>query len=208
MKQHRVPRKSTFKRTLWSKAGLLAISLAVITSITLASIGRSDMTATIGSIALTVTLLVVTLYTHYTGIYAREAAFPSVSFWVDSPASFKFQFWIENHSKVPVRCWCKLNPSYDGTSLRLPGFYDGERFFEVLPHQRVHGAAYDIAAFFAPEHLELWNQIIRQRNKGLFPRMHLRIEFWYEAPDLAFESSTITHRYYYDFKLDRLVLDY
>jgi len=206
--------RSGFTKPCWLTLSILVIALAAVASVVCATCGLPEVASAIGSIALIVTLLVVVLYTHYTGIYTKASAFPSVSFELRSPEPCFFQFWIKNHSNVPVSCWCRLNPTYEKTKLRFGergdqgGFYDGRSSFDVLPYQTVHGATYDLHVFFMGENSHAWNHIVDRCNDGEFPKMLFRIEFWYEARDLGFRSSIIEHRYYYDFKINKMVLNY
>jgi hypothetical protein len=206
-------RKSGFRKPYWLWLFIGVISLAAAAAVCLAGVGHTTAVSAIGSIALILTLLVVVLYTHYTYIYSKAAAYPSVSFEMQSPDIGYFQFWIQNYSNVPVSCWCKLNPSYEGRELRFGGpdvessFYDGGSAFDVLPYQTVHGACFDLHVFFVGKNSEVWNEIMRLKKNG-FPKMYFDISFWYVAQELDFKSPEIKHRYYYDFGIDKMVLDY
>lgn len=207
-------KRSGFTKPWWLTFSILVIALGAVASVVCAVCGQPEVASAIGSTALIVTLLVVVLYTHYTGIYTKASAFPSVSFELRSPEPGFFQFWIKNHSNVPVSCWCKLNPTYENTKLRFGGredqggFYDGGSSFDVLPYQTVHGGSFDLHVFFMGENNHAWNDIVDRCNDGGLPKMRFQIEFWYEARDLGFRSSTIEHRYYYDFGIGKMVLDY
>jgi len=190
------------------------VGLTAVVSAFLAFRGQTEVAGVIGSVALIITLLVVILYTHFTALYARASAYPSVSFEMRRPKPGHFQFWIVNHSNVPVSCWCKLNPTYEKRHLRFGGrdswggFYEGGSSFTVLPHQTVHGACFDLSVFFMGKDSEAWNDIVERRESGGFPRLRFGIQFWYEAHELGFRSSMVEHRYYYDFGIDKMVLDY
>ena len=207
-------RKSKFAVPRSVKIVLGVLALIGAASLALSIVGRSDIVTSIGSVSLIATLLVVVLYTHYTNLYARASAYPSVSFEVHSPKPGYFRFVIRSHSNVPVRCWCRLNPSFEEHALRFGGmdveesFYEAGAPFDVLPYQEVLGAVFDLKVFFMSENNEFYSEIQRCKNEGGFPRMHFNVEFWYEADELGFTSSTIIHKYYYDFGTDKMVLDY
>lgn len=201
-------RRSSFARPWWVSGAVGAIAALAVGAVVCAIYGLTEVAVVGGNVALIITLIVVTLYTHFTAIYSRAAAYPSVSFWLHSPASGYWQFWIQNYSGVPVRCWCRLNPSCDGMRLHFEGFYEGKKAFDVLPHQTVHGAAFELTALFGGEHAQLWDQIVNRGNDHELPRVDFEIEFWYEAPEVGFRSTTVIHRYYYSFSTGKLVLDY
>jgi len=201
-------RRSSFARPWWVSGAVGAIAGLAVAAVVCAAYGLTEVAVVGGNVALIVTLIVVSLYTHFTAIYAKAAAYPSVSFWLDSPTSGYFQFWIQNYSGVPVRCWCRLNPTYDGKRLHFEGFYEGKKAFDVLPHQTVHGAAFELTVLFTGEHAQLWNQIVDRVNGRGLPRLDFEIEFWYEAPEVGFRSAVVIHRYYYSFGTGKLVLNY
>jgi len=205
--------KSKFAISLLIKIVLGLLVLVGAASLALSIEGRSDIVTSIGSISLVATLFVVVLYTHYTNLYARASAYPSVSFEVRAPKPGYFRFVIKSHSNVPVRCWCRLNPSYEGYALRFGGkdvegsFYEAGKPFDVLPYQEVLGAVFDLKVFFRGENVRFYNEIQRHKHEGGFPKLHFNVEFWYEADELGFTSSTIIHKYYYNFGIDKMVLD-
>jgi Flp pilus assembly protein TadB len=84
--------RSGFTKPWWLTLFIIMIALAAVASIICVICGQPEVASAIGSIALIVTLLVVVLYTHYTGIYAKASAFPSVSFELRSPKPDFFQF--------------------------------------------------------------------------------------------------------------------
>ena len=214
MRTRKTRRQSRFTKPRWLYMLIILLGVAAVISAFLAFRSQTEAASAIGSVALIITLLVVILYTHFTALYAKASAYPPVSFDMRSPKPGYFQFWIMNHSNVPVSCWCKLNPTYEKSHLRfgshnsLGGFYEGESSFDVLPYQTVHGASFDLSVFFMGKDNDAWDDIVKRAKGGGFPRLRFGIQFWYEARELGFHSQMVEQRYYYDFGIDKMILDY
>jgi hypothetical protein len=98
--------------------------------------------------ALLITLIVLIIYTYftyqiakYTNQTAIEPQIPIASFSMemDPQDPYHVFFIIQNHSKVPIDCWCKLNPKVQEELIQLDNFYGGKSPFKIQPYGKANG---------------------------------------------------------------------
>ena len=213
--------KPRFRLSNLVKASLVALSVLAILSLVFGLLGHGRVSGTLGSFSLVVTLGVLVVYAHHTALGAKAASHPAVTFEVqvseldDGPY---FQLHIKNLSNFQARCWCVVTPRFrpspkeDFFSLEMVDgmdFYEGESPCEVLPQQLVHGAAKHLTVFFADAGMEHWSSLVDDlQNRNGFPRLYLDIDFWYTVGELDFSSSHLVQSYYYEFRIQKLILDF
>jgi len=175
---------------------------------------RSLALSTFGSFALVLTLIVVMIYTYYTYRVAYATCMPSASFDIKQhfPDTEPTQllFHLMNHSKASLECWCNLGARVCGEAVSLGGFYNARTSFDLLPFQHAHGRTIWIEEFLekASDNPTVQKMEERAQDCGAKDLVTFRVSFWYNAPDLNFESKPFTQRFYYDFATRRLILDY
>ena len=163
----------------------------------------------INEIAVLLTLIAVIIYVYYTYILAKDTWTPSASFLLKPypQAPYHFLFLIQNHSKLPLNCCCKLNARVMGQQVELGKFYSGESSFDLQPFGAAHG------------HFDI-KDIINKANKTLAEMkklaltcdikepLYLDIEFWYNPIGTKKVTQNPKQPHYFDFKRDILVMDF
>ena len=89
--------------------------------------------------AMILTLAAILVYVYYNGLLARVAWEPSASYHlqpVDGDAH-ALRFAIQNHSKVGLRCRCKITATVFSQPVVVHGFYSGTQPWEIQPFRNV-----------------------------------------------------------------------
>jgi len=169
----------------------------------------------VANFALILTFAAILYYVFYTYLLAKAAWIPRAGFSIQpipgDPTHFAFV--ITNHSKQPLRCRCKLNPTVYGQAVDMDGFYGGKGYFDVQPFASTFG------------HFEIVDDILKKAGRTLEEmrqkagqginkkQLYMNVEFWYETIILnKRESIQEFHNppihYYFDFIKNVLVMDY
>lgn len=173
-------------------------------------LGCSSLLGQIADLALVLTLAALVVYCYYTYLIAKDASTPSAAFSLvklqDSP--YHFAFLIHNHSKLSLRCWCRLNPTVYGQQVMLGGFYGGETSFDIQPYGTVNGhfnLAMDILSKVGRTPDEMKEKATRSDVKQ---QLYLDIEFWYQPYGSSHIVRNPKQPHYFDFARDVLVTDF
>lgn len=113
----------------------LLICVAGLVGVFLRIVAGCNLLPDMASLALIFTLAILILYTYYTYKIASEAWIPVASFNMEQNSLFPYMvyFQIRNHSKFPLECWCNINPSLNGQSVQMEGFYGGKSSWVLVP---------------------------------------------------------------------------
>lgn len=163
----------------------------------------------LGDSAVIFTLAAVLLYVFYTYSLAKEAWTPSASFDLkatnDNP--YFFFFFLKNHSKFSLNCWCKLNASVYGQSVLVDGFYGGKTSFDLQPFALTNGVL-DIRWLLAKVNRKAEDLVKEAKPENAKLQLHLDIEFWYNCIDDKTVIKNPKQPRYFDFKRKQLIGDF
>lgn len=194
----------------WLKTWVLVLLALTVGGLAVPPACGSSFLGTIADAALIITLAVLSVYTYFTYVLARDASAVSASFALvplpDDPYHFAFQ--LRNHGKTPLRCWCKLNPKVYGQIVVLGGFYGGQTSVDLQPFAVANGFFHvdrDILAKVGRTMEEM-----KTRASAVSPReqLYLDIEFWYEPYGGRQITRNPNQPHYIDFSHDALVADF
>jgi len=163
----------------------------------------------IADFSLILTLVAVLLYVYYTYLLAREAWVPSASFalvpYPNTP--YHFAFILQNHSKVSLQCWCKLNATVYGQNVSSSGFYGGQHSFDLQPFGGGNGH-FDVQDLLrsAGYNLQQIKQAASSNNTK--SQLYLNIEFWYNPVGSKVKTTNPRQPHYFDFINDIMVADF
>jgi len=159
--------------------------------------------------AVVLTLGIVIIYTYYAYLLARYQIVPSVSFELiqapDDP--YHFGFMMANPSKYPVKCWCNLNATTHGLSLKYKGFYSGDEPRLLQPECSRMGH-FRINDLLANNQYKIDLLKKEANDKNYKQLLHMNVEFWYSPLIDENIITTIRDPYYFDFRDDKLKLDF
>jgi hypothetical protein len=175
----------------------------------------------IGNFVLVLTLVAVVIYTYYTSQLAnytsqlvKEAWILSASFTLKvyptasyPPDPYHFAFYVRNHTKFSLNCWCRLNASVYSQDAPLSGFYGGQSSIDLQPYGAAKGHFYigDILAR-ANRSLEEMERLAGPSN--VKDQLRLDIEFWYNRVGvLDIATPNPRQRHYFDFTRRVMVAD-
>ena len=163
----------------------------------------------IASLALIFTLVVVAIYVYYTYMIAKDAWTPSASFVLEVyPGDpYHFAFFLQNHSKVSLKCWCNLNITVYGKNVSLGGFYSGETSFDLQPFGPAHGH-FSIKDILIQTNYDLQSMKQKASPDNLKKQLCLNIDFWYSPVNEDRKIYNPRQPYYFDFARDVIVLDF
>jgi len=173
------------------------------------NISENQVLKGLGDFALILTLIAVIIYVYFTYMLAKDTWLPSASFLLKPYPNdpYHFAFFVQNHSKVSLNCWCNLNATVYGQSVTLGNFYSGESSFDLQPFGAAHGH-FDIKDLLvkAGKTLEEIKKLAPSSN--VKEQLYLNIDFWYSP----IGSKEITHNpfqpHYFDFNRDIMVMDF
>ena len=190
---------------------VISILLGVLAIIGLinAMCGEDSFLRTVANFSLVATLIAIVFYVYYTYLLAKQAWAPSAGFeLIQNPLDkLTFLFRLYNFTKIPVRCWCKINLTYCGAPVAAKRFYAGESSFDLQPQSSGNGIL-EIEKILADNkitHAQLIEAAGQYEPRKL---LYLKIEFWYTP----YESNEIYRNpvqpYFYDFNRNVMVLDF
>ena len=172
---------------------------------------RFEILEKVGNLSLVLTLVAVLFYVYYTYKLAKEAWTPSASFILKPFPNNKyhFAFLIQNHSKIPLNCWCKLNATVNGKTISLEGFYGGQSSFDVQPLTTVMGHFNIEDNILKPGGYDLQSIKHDTDKKNFKNQLYLDIDFWYNPIGKTKEIHRNPKQpHYFDFKSDLLIADF
>ena len=173
--------------------------------------GRYQILGDIANFSLVLTLVAVLFYVYYTYMLAKEAWTPSASFTLKPypKDKYHFAFFIQNHSKVSLNCWCKLNPTVNGKAISLKGFYGGESSFDVQPLVVVMGHFHIKDDILSQAGYDLKSIKQETNDSNIKKQLYLKIDFWYNPAGKEKETYKNSRQpHYFDFNSDSLVADF
>lgn len=163
----------------------------------------------IADLALVLTLAVVVLYCYYTYVIAKEASTPSAAFSLmklpDNPCHFAFL--IQNHSKLSLQCWCRLNATVYGQTVSLDGFYGGQTSFDVQPFGAANGH-FNLADMLSKVGRTADEMKAKVTAQDVKRQLYMDIEFWYQPYGSGQIVRNVKQPHYFDFAHDVLVADF
>jgi Ca2+/Na+ antiporter len=165
---------------------------------------------------LILTLIAISLYAYYSYRQTKEIIRQADAIWEIS-ASYELKqipeepneilFIINNTSRYPLECWCKLNATVLGRPSFLGGFYDGKSPFPVQPFQTGVGH-FNIGQIISNAGLSL-SDVIKDWNKNQKKEtLSLNIDFWfYPVSKKELKREAPRYKFYFDFSRTKIVLD-
>ena len=186
-------------------AGLIIPNLSFLNECTITEILNSEGVA---SFSLILTLVAILFYVYFTYMLAKDTWTPSASFAleVDPKDPYHFTFYLRNHSKISISCWCNLNAIVEGKPISLGGFYGGESPFELQPFSIGRGHFF-IKDILTKENCNLQSIKKRTNSSNIKEQLYLKIDFWYTQIGANKKIHNPIQPYYFDFKKDVIVLD-
>lgn len=198
------------KVPLWLTSLVTLLVLLGALSFICALRAQSNLLDHVADFALVLTLAALIIYSYYTYLIAKDAWTPSASFAiVQVPGSHHhFLFLIQNHSKMSLRCWCRLNPSVYGQQVELDAFYGGQTSFDVQPFGTAQGH-FDLATDILTK-VGRTPQEMRQKvaPADIKRQLYLDIEFWYQPYGSSQVYKNVKQPHYFDFSSELLVADF
>ncbi|MFH0951802.1 MAG: hypothetical protein V1838_01285 [Patescibacteria group bacterium] len=161
-----------------------------------------DLKANVSDFFLILTFIALLIYAYYTYLIAKDAWSPSASFYFQPHLGnqYYYDFFITNHSKLSLQCWCKLNATLNNQIINLGGFYSGESSFDVQPFAKVKG--HFAIKYFLDKTSFTFDELEKIDNyRDLKNGLHLNIEFWYNPiQNKKDKIKNPSQPYFYDFK--------
>ena len=152
------------------------------------------------------TIVILVFYVYYTYLIAKESSIPCASYIIEKlpNTNSHYLFFISNHSKMSIRCWCNLNLSIDGNLIDIKGFYGGKTPFDIQPFGQMRGN-FDLDEFLKIGKYSAGIEDIFEERK----RIKLDVEFWYSLMnDDNKIYRNINQKYYYSDFGRMLIADY
>jgi hypothetical protein len=163
----------------------------------------------IADLALVLTLAALVVYCYYTYVIAKEASTPSAAFSLmklpDNP--YHFAFLIQNHSKLSLQCWCRLNATVCGQPVPLDGFYGGQTSFDIQPFGAVNGH-FNLTDMLSKVGRTPHEMKAKGATQDVKRQLYMDIEFWYQPYGSSQVVRNVKQPHYFDFAHDVLVADF
>ena len=197
------------KMPWWLWLVIILVALGASISFFAKGFHKAEVLDNIGALALAFTLIVVSIYTYYTYVLAKDAFTPSASFGLKEYTNDPYQitFTLQNHSKVSLNCWCELNASVVGQPVALGGFYHGESSIDLQPFRGMQGH-FDMRDILAKANYSVQEIQLKVGQSDPKELLYLNIEFWYNPVG----SNSITRNppqpRFFDFGQKKFVVDF
>ena len=189
----------------WLKVLLVFLLVLSIVSVAIKIICNIDISV----FALFLSLAALIVYAYYTYLIAKDAYTPSASFaiqpYINDP--FHFAFILQNHSKVSLNCWCKLNPTVYNQQIDLDKFYGGKTSFDLQPFGNAMGH-FDIRDILAKSERALEEMQSKYKKEDVKKQLYLNIEFWYNPVGVNNKFENPKQPHFFDFKRNLIVADF
>jgi len=126
---------------------------------------------------------------------------------VDTHNPYHIFFNMQNYSKVPIDCWCKLNPTVNDDNIELDNFYGGKSAFKLQPYGKAQGH------FFLSDIVE--KSSIKVENFEELPEtqkteryVYFKVEFFYNKIGSKEKYFNPIQPCFYSFHYHKIILDF
>ena len=193
----------------WVKILMFFLIGLSFTSIIIKIFFNIDYLNDISNFSLILSLAALIAYAYFNYLIAKDAYTPSASFalqpYINDP--YHFAFILQNHSKVSLNCWCKLNPTVYGQNIDLDKFYGAKTSFDLQPFGNAMGH-FDIRDILTRANRTLEELQEKYTNSDVKKQLYFDIEFWYNTVGFDYKVTNPKQPHYFDFKRNRLVADF
>lgn len=193
----------------WIKVLIVFLIVLSIVSVAIKIICNIDYLSDISDFALILSLVALIAYAYYNYLIAKDAYTPSASFAIQPYKNdpFHFAFILQNHSKVSLNCWCKLNPTVYDQRIDLDKFYGGKTSFDLQPYGNAMGH-FDIRDILTKSKRPLEEIQSKYTKEDVKKQLYFNIEFWYNPVGVNNKFENPKQPHFFDFKRNIIVADF
>lgn len=179
--------------------------------------GDTQFLSNLTNLAIIITLIVLIYYVYYTYLIAKEAWTPCASFFLSADGPSDISTELINHSKIGLRCWCKINPKIAGKKVKLGGYYGGKCLKHLQPLASSTKSSFRIQEDIldkaeARETMSDMKEKTRDRKQktndtNKEEQLTFDVEFWYKTINGDERYDSPPQKYHYDFTHGTVILD-
>lgn len=155
------------------------------------------------------TLAALLAYVYFTFVLAQTATLPSASIVLqqakDNP--YRINATLVHTSKLSLECWCNVNATVNGQSVKVSGFYGGQTPWPIAPLQQGNGYLMITDGILSKIGLTPEQMKKNRTDANYNNQLRLNVEFWYFVTGSRSQFHNSPSQFYFDFGTDSFVLD-